>query len=100
MPMALNTRLRTHTCGELRKENAEKEAMLSGWVHTRRDHGGVIFIWLRDRFGMTQVTINQDNKDLFDIASDLKKRDRQAYEDSRIYRSERACICKSNRERT
>ena len=47
--------LRTHTCGELQKEDAGKEATLSGWVHARRDHGGIIFIDLRDRYGLTQI---------------------------------------------
>jgi len=47
--------LRTHTCGDLRKEDKGKEAVLCGWVHRRRDHGKLIFIDIRDRYGMTQV---------------------------------------------
>ena len=47
--------LRTKTCGELNKKNDGQEITLSGWVHRRRDHGGVIFIDLRDRYGITQV---------------------------------------------
>ncbi len=46
---------RTHTCGELDKKAAGKTVALCGWVHRRRDHGGVIFIDLRDRYGLTQV---------------------------------------------
>jgi len=49
--------LRTHTCGQLTADNAGQEVTLCGWVHTRRDHGKLIFIDLRDRYGLTQVTI-------------------------------------------
>jgi aspartyl-tRNA synthetase len=50
---------RTHTCGALRAADAGQRALLMGWVHRRRDLGGVIFIHLRDRFGVTQVVFDQ-----------------------------------------
>ena len=51
---------RTVTCGDLTRDDAGKEVVLNGWVHRNRDHGGIQFIALRDRYGITQVVIDQD----------------------------------------
>jgi aspartyl-tRNA synthetase len=53
---------RTHSCGELRVSDAGSKAVLMGWVHRRRDLGGVVFIHLRDRFGITQLVFDESKK--------------------------------------
>jgi aspartyl-tRNA synthetase len=52
---------RTHTCGDVRKNHAGQAVKLSGWVHRKRDHGNLLFIDLRDHYGLTQCVFNQDN---------------------------------------
>ncbi len=64
--------LRTHTCGELRSAQTGKEATLCGWVHRRRDHGGLIFIDLRDRYGFTQVVFDPKQKQTFAFAERIR----------------------------
>jgi aspartyl-tRNA synthetase len=64
---------RTHTCGELRSDDSGKQITLNGWVDTRRDLGGVIFIDLRDRYGITQVVFSpQDNAEAHRLADSLR----------------------------
>ncbi len=62
---------RTHNCGELTKTDVDKTVRLSGWVHHRRDHGGVLFIDLRDQYGITQIVFHPENKEMLDIASHI-----------------------------
>jgi aspartyl-tRNA synthetase len=55
--------MRTHYCGELNKENIGQTVEICGWTNRRRDHGGVIFLDVRDKRGIVQVVINPDNQD-------------------------------------
>src|SRR5581483_7905446 len=64
-------RYRTHTCGALRDTDIGIEARLSGWCHRIRDHGGVLFIDLRDHYGLTQVVADPDSP-AFKIAETLR----------------------------
>src|SRR5215831_17089288 len=62
---------RSHTCGELRRSDVGKVARLSGWVHRARDHGGLLFIDLRDHYGLTQCVVEPDSPS-FEIASQAR----------------------------
>ena len=64
---------RTHTCGQLTKANIGEEVVLFGWVQNRRDHGGAVFIDLRDREGLTQVVFEPDiAKEAHELAGQLR----------------------------
>lgn len=64
--------IRTHTCGALTESDAGKEVTLNGWVAVRRDLGGVVFIDLRDRYGITQIVFDQENEMLHEKAEQLR----------------------------
>jgi aspartyl-tRNA synthetase len=64
--------MRSHYCGQINSSHIDQEVELCGWVHRRRDHGGVIFIDLRDREGLVQVVCDPDLPDLFTMAEQVR----------------------------
>ena len=64
--------MRTHYCGEVTETLLDQVVTVAGWVHRRRDHGGVIFIDLRDREGLVQVVVNPDTPEIFEKAEHLR----------------------------
>ena len=64
--------MRTHYCGEINESHIDQEITVCGWVHRRRDHGGVIFIDLRDREGLLQVVYDPDIPDVFMTAERVR----------------------------
>ncbi|MDR1496110.1 MAG: aspartate--tRNA ligase [Clostridiales Family XIII bacterium] len=76
---------RTHTCGDLRGDDVGTEARLAGWVHTIRDHGGVMFVDLRDQYGVTQVVVSGEDalrlrrESVISAAGKVRARDEETY---------------------
>ena len=64
--------MRSHYCGELNESHLDQNVLLYGWVHRRRDHGGVIFLDVRDREGIAQVVYDPDTVESFAIAEDVR----------------------------
>lgn len=64
--------MRSHYCGDLREEHIGQDITLTGWVHRRRDHGGVIFLDVRDREGITQVVFDPDREQSFALADSCR----------------------------
>jgi len=64
--------MRTHFCGELNKSDLDSQVKLCGWVNRRRDHGGVIFLDVRDKKGIAQIVINPDTADTFKLAETIR----------------------------
>lgn len=80
--------LRTHNCNELRESNIGEEVVLSGWVDTIRDHGGVLFVDLRDHYGITQIVFSDDSllsgitkETVVQIKGKVTKRDEETVND-------------------
>ena len=70
--MNISGKYRTHLCEDISTSHIGKQIMVSGWVHRRRDHGGVIFIDLRDVSGILQLVFDPENQDLFSTAEKIR----------------------------
>lgn len=72
MAISETKKMRSHYCGDLSKNDVNQSVTLAGWVHRRRDLGGLIFLQLRDRSGIMQVVVDPDYKELFEVAEQLR----------------------------
>ena len=64
--------MKSHYCGEITSSNLKEEVTICGWIHRRRDHGGVIFLDVRDIKGICQAVVNPDNKESFQLAESIR----------------------------
>src|SRR5690349_17751078 len=71
-PVSERVSMRSHYCGQVNETLIGQEVTVSGWVHRRRDHGGVIFVDLRDREGLVQLVFDPDRKEVFTDAERLR----------------------------
>ena len=63
----MSNKYRTHNCNELRKTNVGQNVVLSGWINKKRDHGNLLFLDLRDNYGITQCIIDRENKNFNEL---------------------------------
>ena len=71
--------MRSHYCGEVTSKDLNSDISICGWVHRRRDHGGIIFLDIRDIKGICQVVVNPENKVAFDTAYVLNMGNRRSF---------------------
>ena len=64
--------MKSHYCGEITSSNLKEEVTICGWIHRRRDHGGVIFLDVRDIKGVCQAVVNPDNEESFKLAESIR----------------------------
>ena len=64
--------MKSHYCGEITSLNLKEEITICGWIHRRRDHGGVIFLDVRDIKGICQAVVNPDNENAFKLAESIR----------------------------
>ena len=63
----MSNKYRTHNCSELREEHVKEDVVLSGWINKKRDHGNLLFIDLRDNYGITQCIIDKENSNFKEL---------------------------------